>query len=60
MQLNRRDFVRLSLAFGAAAATPGCASAARHARPSAAELSRAASEPVLKVPSLKSPVTIES
>ena len=59
MELNRRSFVKASLGLGCCAAVPGRA-AESAAKPSAEQLDRAASSPLLKLDSITSPVRIAS
>jgi L-alanine-DL-glutamate epimerase-like enolase superfamily enzyme len=59
MRLNRRSFVKTAVGLGCYAAVPG-RGAGKAAKPTLAQLDRAASAPLLKLDSITSPVRIAS
>ena len=60
MKFNRRLFIKSGLGAGVLATAQGCLSAAGPRKTSLAQLDKAAAAPVLKIPSVKSPVKIAS
>jgi L-alanine-DL-glutamate epimerase-like enolase superfamily enzyme len=60
MKFNRRRFIKSSLGAGILGVTQGCLSAAAPRKTTIAQLDRAATVPVLKLSSVKSPVKIAS
>ncbi len=60
MKFNRRLFIKSGIGAGALAATQGCLSAAGPGNTTIPQLDKAAAAPVLKIPSIKSPVKIAS
>ncbi len=59
MKFNRRLFIKSGIGAGVLAAQ-GCLSAAGHGKTTIPQLDKAAAAPVLKIPSIKSPVKIAS
>ncbi len=60
MKFNRRLFIKSGIGAGVLAAAQGCLSAAGPGKASIPQLDEAAAAPVLKIPSIKSPVKIAS